>query len=369
MDKLNLSRKNISEIDRQIAELFEKRMTEVKTVAEYKKEHGIPVFDKIREKELLSKNCDFIQNQEIKPYYTLFQNNVMDISKKYQEQLISGLKVAYSGVSGSYAEMAAKKLYNNCILVPKNSFHDAYYSVENGECDVCVLPIENSYAGEVTQVIDLIYSGSLFINQVINMPIYHALLSTKDASVENIKTVISQSQALKQCDEYIYKNGFAVKECENTALAGKIVKDSNDNTLAAIASVETAELYGLKILEKNINISGNNTTRFASFSRVQNKPISNKLREDEHFIIVFTVQNKAGALAQTLNIIGAHGFNMRNLRSHPKKTLNWEYYFYIEADGNINTQNGQDLLHELSAVCAGLKLVGTYYEQSEDYIL
>ena len=104
----------------------------------------------------------------------------------------------------------------------------------------------------------------------------------------------------------------------------------------------------------------NNTTRFAVFSRTQNRPERTGERDSAGFILLFTVQNKAGALAQTLNIIGAHGYNMKNLRSRPMKDLQWNYYFYIEAEGNINNDNGEMLLRELSALCARLKLVGIY---------
>ena len=143
--------------------------------------------------------------------------------------------------------------------------------------------------------------------------------------------------------------------------AAKHVKETGDPALAAIASDDTSTLFGLKVLDKSINDVKNNTTRFAAFSRAQNRPSSPKKREDENFILVFTVRNEAGSLAQTLNIIGAHGFNMRSLRSRPMKELQWNYFFYIEAEGNIYNENGQDMLRELGAVCAKLRLVGTYY--------
>ena len=148
-------------------------------------------------------------------------------------------------------------------------------------------------------------------------------------------------------------------------MAAEYVKKLNDNSVAAIASDETAKIYDLNILESSINTSRMNTTRFAAFSRAQNKTDSTKKKMNEHFIIVFTVKNEAGALAKTLDIIGAHGFNMRNLRSRPMKELLWNYYFYIEAEGNINTTNGKEMLRELSATCARLKLVGTYYSKLE----
>ena len=224
-----------------------------------------------------------------------------------------------------------------------------------------VLPLENSAAGEVGTVMDLIFSGELFVNQVVDLSIVHNLLGVPGAALDGVKTVISHQQALDQCGEYIRSHGFETRAFSNTALAAKFVKDSGDASVAAIASDETSDIFGLNILDRGINDSKINTTRFAALSRAQNRPAGKSSREEENFILVFTVKNEAGALAQTLNIIGSHGYNMRNLRSRPMKDLQWNYFFYIEAEGNVNTENGRDMLRELSAVCAKLKLVGTFY--------
>ena len=193
------------------------------------------------------------------------------------------------------------------------------------------------------------------------MPIEHDLLAIAGAKAEDVKTVVSHPQALAQCDEYIRSHGFETKAYSNTALAAEYVKNQNDASIAALASADTAEIFGLNVLEKAVNDNRNNTTRFASFSRVKNKPESVAKRENENFILVFTVQNESGALASALNIIGAHNFNMRSLRSRPMKNLQWNYYFYIEAEGNVNTENGREMMQELSALCAKLKLVGSYF--------
>ena len=361
MDDLQKWRDSISDIDREMAQLFEKRMEASAGIAGYKKEHGLSVKDKSREELLISKNRSYIKNSEIEEYYVDFLKGTIDISCRYQERLLSGMKAAYCGVEGAFAHIAAKTMFCEAELICKNDFYQAYRSVENGECDCAVLPLENSYAGEVGTVMDLAFSGDLFVNQVIELPIKHYLLGTPDSSAENIKTVISHPQALLQCSEYIERHGFAAKEYGNTALAARKVKEGNDPLTAAIASRETAEIMGLKILDENIQDSGINTTRFAAFSRNANRYKGSSGREDDNFIMVFTVRNEAGSLAQTLNIIGAHGYNMKSLRSRPMKELLWNYYFFIEAEGNINNTNGQDMLKELSAVCAGLKLVGSYH--------
>ncbi len=367
MKDLSLTRSKIEELDRKIAELFEERMALSADVAEYKKERALPIKDSAREAALLEKNRQYIKNPEILEYYVELQKDIMSLSCDYQSRLISGMRVAYCGVEGAFAHIAAKKLYPSATLVAYKSFADTYKAVENGDCDCCVLPLENSYAGEVDTVSDLLFTGSLFVNQVINLPIEQCLIAKPGVTPDKIKRVISHEQALKQCDDYINRAGFETEEATNTAVASKTVMVSDDDTLAAIASAYTAELYGLTVLEHNINDSRNNMTRFAAFSRVQNMPQKSKMRENDSFILVFTVQNRAGALAQTLNIIGAHGYNMKSLRSRPMKGLEWQYYFFIEAEGNVNNENGKALLSELSAICARLKLAGTYYTlTSED---
>ena len=359
MSELEKTRKKINQIDEQMAKLFEERMVCAKEVAEYKIKHAMGIYDASREMEVISRNSLYVQNEEIREYYVNFLKETMNISKKYQARLIEGMRVAYSGVEGAFAHIAAMKMFPKANYVSYPSFEEAYNAVEAGLCDTCVLPLENRYAGDVGLVMDLIFSGSLYINQVIELEVVHNLLAKKGTSLKDIKKVISHSQALSQCMNYLNEKGFELMDAPNTALASKMVAEANDNSLASIASNETAELYGLEILEKGINSSHNNTTRFGAFSRCLNNSTSmNKM--GEHFILVFTVKNEAGALAKTLNIIGSHGFNMRSLRSRPMKELIWNYYFYVELEGDINSNEGKDMMRALSVFCDKLKLVGTY---------
>ena len=213
-------------------------------------------------------------------------------------------------------------------------------------------------------VLDLIFSGSLYINNIVDIDIVHNLIAKKGTKISDVKTVASHPQALSQCNSYINNHKFNKIECSNTAVAALELSKSNAKDLAVIASKDVAELYDLEILETNINESRNNTTRFAIFSKTLSTQKSvNKM--GEHFILVFTVLNEAGALAKTLNIIGSHGFNMRTLRSRPMKELQWNYYFFVEADGDINSSDGQDMIRQLKTVCDRLKVVGTYYSQVE----
>ena len=361
MKNLDAIRKEINEIDKEMARLFERRMNAAEAVAEYKKAHALPIFDGARENEIIKKNSEAIENPVVREYYVDFLKNNMSLSRAYQARLNEGMRVAYSGVEGAFAYIAAKKMYPEAILVPYPDFESAYRATENGECDVSVLPIENSFAGDVSTVMDLLFSGTLYVNNVLDLEINHCLLGVSGATISDIKTVMSHPQALMQCDKYIKEHSFEIVGTQNTAASAKAVKELGNKNTAAIASEETAEIFGLEIIEKNINQSRTNTTRFVAFSRTQNLlPSDGKHHSNEHFMLVFTVKNEAGALAKTIDIIGAHRFNMRNLRSRPMKELLWSYYFFVEADGNINTQNGKDMLRELSATCDMLKLVGTY---------
>lgn len=366
MNELEQCRREIDRIDAEMARLFEARMDVCAAVAAYKKSHGLSVRDPAREAELIRHNSTRVENEAVASYYTQFLRNMIDLSCAYQSRLTEGMRVAYCGSEGAFAHIAAKKMFPEAALVSFHSFAEAYGAVERGEPDCVVLPLENSYAGEVGTVMDLMFSGSLYVNQVIDLDIVHHLLGCADATPDTVKTVYSHPQALAQCGEYLRSRGYATVPCSNTALAAKQVLEANDPTLAAVASDETARALGLKILDRHINAARTNTTRFAAFSRVANAPAASRQRDNENFILVFTVRNEAGSLAQTLNIIGAHGFNMRNLRSRPRKDLLWSYFFYIEAEGNIHTENGRDMLRELSAVCAQLKLIGSYYANNID---
>ncbi len=363
MSELEKAREIINEVDRQMAELFEKRMYASELVAKYKKEHGLSILDATRENEVVRRNSEMIKNSVYREYYAGFIKEMMRISRSYQSRLNDGQRVAYSGVEGAYAYIAAKKMYPFAILVSYPNFEDAYASVENGECDICVLPIENSYAGDVSSVMDLMFSGNLYVNQVLNLPISHCLMVNEGVELKDIKRVISHPQALAQCADYIKEMNFKTEEKENTAKAAKHIFENKLTDTAAIASKETAELFGLKILAGGINASRTNTTRFVAFSRAQNRINAQSGKMNQHFILMFTVKNEAGALAKTIDIIGAYGFNMRNLHSRPMKELLWSYYFYVEAEGCIGSQAGKDMLRALDATCDKLKLVGSYIQE------
>ncbi len=283
MSDINDYRNGINEIDTKMAELFEERLQLCRKIAAYKQDNSLSIRDQKVEDLKVSKQKELIKDDEIRPYYVNFIRSTMDISSSFQEMLLNGMKVAYIGDESTGSYRAAKKMFPDASFVALNDYKTAYEGVESGEYNCAVLPLENSLSGEVGKVMDLMYQGSLSINQIYS---------------------------------------------------------------------DTEEAVG--------NEGAVNTTRYAAFTRSLNTADS-KGRDNEQFIITFTVKNEAGALASTLNIIGAHGYNMRSLRSRPLKSLPWSYYFYIEAEGNINSRDGKDMLRELSAICADLKLVGTFH--------
>lgn len=356
MTDLEKARQIINSVDTQMAELFRQRMDAVKLVAAYKQARGLPVDDFAREEEMIARNVARLSDEDLRSYYVNFLRATIDVSKQMQHKLLDGMRVAYSGVPGAFANIAAEKIFPDAVAVAYPDFKAAYKAVENGECDVAVLPIENSYNGDVGNVLDLAFFGSLYINGVYEAEIVQNLLAVKGATLDQIKTVISHPQALGQCAAYIEKHGFQTEEAVNTAVAAKLVAQSGRTDIAAIGSAEAAEKFGLKKLAAHINESNTNSTRFAVFSRVQKVPAPT----DKKFIMLFTVNNVAGSLGRAVSVIGEHGFNLHALKSRPTKELVWDYYFYVEGEGNIAGEVGAEMLRQLKDYCNNLKVLGSY---------
>ena len=209
MSELDQIRENINSIDEQMAQLFQKRMEMSARVADFKKERGLSIRDAERERELIDRNRRSIRDPAVAAYYVQFLRGILDLSCAYQSKLLNGMKVAYSGVKGAYGYLAARRMFPEAQLVAYPDFAAAHRAVELGEADSVVLPLENSYAGEVGAVMDLLFSGELYINQVLDMEIDHSLLGV-----------------------------------EGAAAAAEYVRRANDPALAAIASEDAAEACG-----------------------------------------------------------------------------------------------------------------------------
>lgn len=359
MNELEEARLGIASVDKDIAALFEERMRLVSKVLDYKKGNGLPILDARQEERVIANNISNISDPSVREYYVLFLRDMMKISKAFQGRLMNGMRIAYCGVPGAFAHIAAGKAFPEATPVPFPDFESAYRACENGDADIAILPVENSFAGDVGGVMDLCFSGSLYINLMLELDVSQNLLGIKGAAPSDIKTVLSHPQALAQCAKFITDRGLEAREFANTAMAAQEVAQAGDKSLGAIASRETAGLYGLEVLEPNINSQVANTTRFAVFSRALNKA-SLPGSSGEHFILVFTVRNEAGALAKILNVIGSHSFNMSSLHSRPVAGPLWNHYFFAELEGSVDSENGRDLLRQLQTVCDRLKMVGSY---------
>ena len=268
------------------------------------------------------------------------------------------IKAAYSGIEGSFAHMATCKIAPEAETLHFKNFKDAYESTISGNTDITILPIENSMAGEVGQVMDMLFTGPLVVDGIYELPVTHCLLGVKGSKIEEITQVISHPQALEQCEKYIDAHKLLKTSFENTARAAREVANRKDKTVAAIASEETARLYGLKVLKKAINDSKDNTTRFAVLKRKED--VKKNCEDHDSFILLFTVKHEAGALARAIGVLALFGYNMRVIRSRSLKKRNWQYYFYTEIEGKSDTKNGEKMLKILKGECKVVKVLGTY---------
>lgn len=355
MDLLENARVEIDRIDNEMAALFCRRMKAAEAVAEHKKAHALPIEDKAREAEMIARNAlrvDF----EYRPYYEQFLTSLITESKKYQKFLLDGMTVAYSGVKGAFAHLAACRIFGAGTAVSYNNFEEAYRAVEQGICDCAVLPIENSYAGDVDAVMDLAYGGSLYVAGIYDMPLSQSLLGKPGVPISEIKEVCSHPQALSQCMPYLKSHGWQLTQAVNTAVAAQSVAQGERRDIAVVASSEAAEIYGLEVLEGDINENKNNTTRFAVFTRT---PCTVE-PQDKHFVLMFTVKNRPGSLGHVVSVISECGFNLKCLKSHPTGGENWSYYFYTEGEGNLDSPEGKLLMSEMRRVCEQVKLLGSF---------
>ena len=350
------ARKNIDRIDREMAELFAERMQAAAVVAAYKEEHGLPVEDKAREAEMIARNTERLP-PAYRPYYRNFLVGTITESKRYQRLLVSGLRVAYSGVEGAFAHVATMRIFEEPgekVACP--DFATAYRSVESGACHCAVLPIENSYAGDVGQVMDLAWRGSLTISGIYDLPLSQCLLAKPGVTLAEVREVVSHPQALAQCQPYLRRQGWIQTTAVNTAVAARTVAAGERREVAVIAARETADLYGLQVLENDINEQKSNTTRFAVFS-----PAACEIKpSDNHFVLLFSCKNQPGALGDAISVISRHDYNLKCLKSHPTGVENWAYYFYAEGEGNLGTEAGQTMRRELERVCNSVRVLGSF---------
>lgn len=352
-NKLTDARDKINEIDAQMAALFEQRLAAVADVLAYKREHNLPVFDAEREQQVISRNLARLADDTLAPYYRRYLQSLMDITKDWERAALKQDTVAFAGAEGAFAWQAARGLFPDYRYQICENFADVFTEVLEDRAAFGVIPFENSYSGEVGEVFDLLFRHPCHIDAIWDLPVCQNLLALPGARLADIREVVSHPQALSQCAPFLQAHNLQPRPYTNTALAAQYVMDTGDKSIAAIASKDSAELYGLSILAEAINSSSANTTRFIVIGK-------DLTLTGSRFNLLFTVNHNAGQLARVMSLIGDMGFNMESIKSRPMKDLPWQYYFYVEIEGRLDDERTRELLARLKTNCDTLKILGSY---------
>lgn len=354
MDELQAARGQIDAIDSQMARLFCQRMDAVRAVAEYKRAHGLEVLDASREDAVVQKNREKLPNAAYAGYYEDFIRHLMGLSRAMQRALLGRDAVAYQGAEGAFSFIALRRLFPHGRALGFATWDEVFDAVEGGDASFGVLPFENSKAGDVSAVLDLCFAHpSLYVSAVYDLPVRQDLVGLPGAGLGQVKLVVSHEQALRQSARFLESLGVKTRAYSNTAEAAKYVAGLQDPAVAAVASADTAALYGLEVLAQGINTSADNATRFIVIGR-------QRPEQGNRFSLLFTVDHKAGALARVIRLIGEAGYNLESIKSRPMPGVPWEYYFYTELVGDVNDAQSQALLASLDGVCRTVRLLGVY---------
>lgn len=379
--ELSELRQRIDNIDNELVKLFTERMGISAQVAEAKRQTGKPVFDPSRERAIV-KNLTENLDDEMANYVSVLYNSIFEISRARQNKLLSGdsklaldikeakantaeyfpaiAKVACQGVEGAYSQIACERLFRRPDISYAETFRDAFRMVAEGECKYGILPIENSLHGSVGEVYDLLkeFKNKIHIVRCIKIPIHHVLLGKKGTEISDIKEVYSHSQAIGQCSEFFRNHPeINVNVCKNTAMAAKMVSESTRCDVAAISSYDCAALYGLSVLEDDLQNSDNNHTRFICISKeLEIYPGSSKVA------IMFTVPHRAGSLVSILSRFNVIGVNLSKLESRPIKGRDFEFMFYAEIESYGLSEDLISYLCELDNRPEEFVFLGNYIE-------
>lgn len=368
-------REEIDSIDIQLVNLLCRRMNCSINVAEVKCKESLPVLNSQREQQILEKVQKMGGNfgNYLYPIYQAIMESSRDLQSDVLESENAVIKeieaarkdisnytppanVLCQGVEGAFSHEAAKCFYPNSNIDFCSSFADVFKAVDSGTAVVGVVPVENSSAGSVSDVYDLILKYRHYIIGAVNMKIEQNLLGLKGAKLSDIKTVYSQPHALAQCDEFIEKNQLIAEKYINTAAAAQMVSKKGDIACAAIGSKQAAKLYGLEIIEPSIQTNQNNITRFIAVSKrliIQN--------ESDKISLAFTLPHEKGSLSNTLTRFTRHGFNLTKIESRPTGEP-FEYQFYLDFTGDTSDLNTIRLLASLFDEMPQFTFLGNYKE-------
>lgn len=354
-------RNRINELDDQLSALLTERMRLSLDVARHKKENHLPALDRCREREILIGITER-GGEEFEEYLKVLFSVLFDMSKSYQIRHLTGdgalaariaqarektpvlfpkkAVVACQGIEGAYSQQAVERLFSIPKIIYFKSFEGVFQAVRQGLCRYGILPIENSVHGSVLPVYDLMRDCRFHIVRSLKMSISHSLLAKEGTRIADVHEILTHEQAIGQCSRYIEELGVTATPIENTAVAAKAVADSPRLDLAAIASKNCAELYGLRVLADAIENNGNNFTRFICISRdMEIYPGANRIS------LVLNLPHRPGMLYSTIARFAALGLNLTKLESRPIPGKDFEFMFYFDLDATVCSD---ELIHLLS---------------------
>ena len=372
-------RQQIDGIDQELVSLFCQRMTLSAQVADYKKANNLPIFVPARERAILQKVAE-MAGPEMENYTRVLYSMLFELSRSYQSkrngemsQLYKSISkaidetpklfpqapiVACQGVEGAYSQIACEKIFKSPFIMYFKNFDGVFNAIEQGMCQYGILPIENSTAGSVTKVYDLMIRHNFSIVRTFRLKVDHNLLANPGASLTDIKTIYSHEQAINQCSDFLRGlPGVNVVAVENTAMASEMVAKSGQKDVAALSSRSCAELYGLNCLAASVQDKGNNRTRFICISKnLEIYPGSDKTS------IMMVLPHKPGALYKVLARLYTLGINVTKLESRPIPDREFEFMFYFDLDTSIYSEEYVQLMCELDELCEEFKYLGSYTE-------
>ena len=368
-------RVQIDAIDKDIVELYERRMDICRQVAEYKIENGKKVFDKVREEEKIARVKSLTHNAFNSVGIQELFEQIMSMSRKLQYQLLAekgalgklpfiavdkldqeGARVVFQGAEGAYSQAAMRQYFGDKISsMHVDTFRDAMAAIEEGSADFAVLPIENSTAGIVSEIYDLLveYENYIVGEQIIK--IEHCLLGLPGTKLEEIHTVYSHPQSLMQSARFLSEHDWKQISMQNNAFAARKVAEEQDRSQAAIASAYAGETYGLEVLKRGVNQSSSNSTRFII---VTNQKIFKK--DAKKISICFEVPHESGSLYHMLSHFIYNGLNICKIESRPIEDRTWEYWFFLDFEGNLSDSAVKNALRGLRDEARNMKILGNY---------
>lgn len=372
-------RDQIDLIDDQLVQLFCQRMEVAAKVADYKREHNLPILVPAREREILA---DVAQKagEEMGNYTRVLYSMLFELSRSYQskrnmtlsplhEQIQQAIEatpklfpqtpmVACQGVEGAYSQIACEKIFKSPFIMYFKNFEGVFNAIEQGLCQYGILPIENSTAGSVNKVYDLMIRHNFSIVRTFRLKVDHNLLVKPGAKLEDIKEIYSHEQAISQCSAFLNSlPGVKVIPVENTAVAAQMVAASDRWDIAALSSRSCAELYGLTCIAPSVQDKGNNHTRFICISRnLEIYPGSDKTS------IMMVLPHRPGSLYRVLARLFTLGINVTKLESRPIPDREFEFMFYFDLETSIYSEEFVQLMCELDDLSEEFKYLGSYTE-------